>query len=159
MQQAEQLQRADVVKEALSWVGTPFMHAGRIKGVGVDCGQLPIMVFSTVGLIKNFYPESYSRNWHMHSFRELYLEAVKELALEVSGPPLPGDLIIWRFGRHYSHGGIVTQWPKVVHAFWPERQVTESDTGKQGPLRSPKHPIKHFSYWAKAAVTEVEAVT
>jgi NlpC/P60 family putative phage cell wall peptidase len=27
----------DIVREARTWVGTPYRHAARLKGVGVDC--------------------------------------------------------------------------------------------------------------------------
>lgn len=34
----------EIVTEARKWLGTPFMHQARVKGVGVDCGQLVIAV-------------------------------------------------------------------------------------------------------------------
>lgn len=33
-------QRAAVAQEALAWLGTPYHHHARIKGVGVDCAQI-----------------------------------------------------------------------------------------------------------------------
>jgi cell wall-associated NlpC family hydrolase len=32
--------RAAVVREAESWIGTPFHHAARVKGAGIDCLML-----------------------------------------------------------------------------------------------------------------------
>ncbi len=32
----------DIVSAARSWIGTPFFHTGREKGLGVDCGGLVI---------------------------------------------------------------------------------------------------------------------
>ena len=37
--------RAAVVKEAESWIGTPFHHAARVKGAGIDCLMLPLNPF------------------------------------------------------------------------------------------------------------------
>ena len=31
--------RERVVAEALSWLGTPYAHRQRLKGVGVDCAS------------------------------------------------------------------------------------------------------------------------
>jgi len=39
-------------------------------------------------------------------------------ASEIKGPPLPGDIALFRFGRTFSHGAIVTDWPRLVHAYW-----------------------------------------
>lgn len=33
-----------IVEQARTWLGTPFVHQARNKGVGVDCGQLVIGV-------------------------------------------------------------------------------------------------------------------
>ena len=38
--------REAVVTEAKTWIGTPFHHAARIKGAGVDC----LMLLSRVSL-------------------------------------------------------------------------------------------------------------
>ena len=34
----------DVVKEARTWIGTPFVHQGRTKGLACDCLGLMIGV-------------------------------------------------------------------------------------------------------------------
>lgn len=44
-------QRAAVIREARSWIGTPYHHQGRVKGVGVDCGGLIIEVGRATGLL------------------------------------------------------------------------------------------------------------
>jgi cell wall-associated NlpC family hydrolase len=67
---AEDIQREDVVREALSWIGTPFHHAGRVKGAGVDCGQFPLAVFESCGLIPNYVPAHYPADFHLHSNEE-----------------------------------------------------------------------------------------
>jgi NlpC/P60 family putative phage cell wall peptidase len=44
------LTRHDVVAEARSWIGTPYRHQGRLKGVGVDCLGLIVGVARALGL-------------------------------------------------------------------------------------------------------------
>lgn len=41
--------RDQIVNEARSWIGTPYEHLGRAKGVGVDCSQFIIAVAIAVG--------------------------------------------------------------------------------------------------------------
>ena len=41
-----------VRSEALTWLGTPYHHQGRVKGVGVDCGQILIAIYEKA----EFYP-------------------------------------------------------------------------------------------------------
>ena len=36
--------RARIVAEAMTWLGTPYHHRGKLKGIGVDCAQLPLCV-------------------------------------------------------------------------------------------------------------------
>jgi NlpC/P60 family putative phage cell wall peptidase len=43
--------RLAVIEEAKTWVGTPFRHQARVKGVGVDCAQLVIAVGESCGLL------------------------------------------------------------------------------------------------------------
>ncbi len=40
----------DIVREARTWIGTPFHHAARVKGVGVDCAGLLVGVAHALGL-------------------------------------------------------------------------------------------------------------
>ena len=47
---------------------------------------------------------------------------------------LPGDIVVWRYGRTFAHGGIVTGWPMVVHAFAPYRFVAETDVSRPSEL-------------------------
>src|SRR5262249_43477037 len=43
--------RAAVVAEAESWIGTPFHHAARVKGAGVDCLMLLAEVYERAGIV------------------------------------------------------------------------------------------------------------
>lgn len=120
-------QRQAVVDEARSWVGTPYHHHARVKGVGVDCGQLLIGVFAGLGLIPaDVDPGEYSPEWHLHRGRPLFLEFLERFADEVICPE-PGSVIMFDYGRTSSHGGIVTRWPLVVHAIRVGQRVIEED--------------------------------
>jgi NlpC/P60 family putative phage cell wall peptidase len=118
--------RAAVVAEAQSWIGTPFHHAGRVKGPagGVDCLMLLAEVYERAGIVDHLTPPFYVPDWHLHRSAERYIEGLLAYAREVTwdrrapAPAQPGDIAVFRFGRTFSHAAIVTDWPRLVHAYW-----------------------------------------
>jgi len=134
--------RAAIVAEALSWTGTPFHHAARVKGAGVDCLMLLAEVYERAGIVTRVDPPFYVPDWHLHRDAERYLDGLRSHASEIDGPPLPGDIALFRFGRTFSHGAIVTDWPRLVHAYWAARIVTRADATLY-PLAG--RPVKFFT--------------
>ena len=118
--------RERVVAEARSWIGTPYHNCADIKRVGVDCGMLLVRVYVDLGLVPPFDPRPYTPDWHMHRSEELYLKGLLERSVKIDAP-LPGDVILFKVGRCYSHGGIVTRLSPltIVHAFMPAQTVLE----------------------------------
>lgn len=108
--------RQEVVREAHTWLGTPYHHQGRVKGVGVDCGMLLIEVFRDCGLVPDIDPRPYPPDWHLHRDEERYLGWIRKYAAPVEIPQ-PGDIALFRFGRCISHGAIVVEWPRVIHSY------------------------------------------
>lgn len=108
--------RADVVAEAISWLGTPYHHMGRVKGAGVDCGQLLLDVYNKAGLIPEIDVGYYPSDWHLHRSEEQYLSWVSKYAKPTNSPRL-GDIVVYKYGRCISHGAIVINYPLVLHAY------------------------------------------
>jgi cell wall-associated NlpC family hydrolase len=107
------------IDEARSWLSTPYAHMGRRKGVGCDCATLIAEVFERAGLIPRVEVETYPPYWHLHRGEELYMNEVLRHADELDprkSPPRPADLVLWRYGRTYSHGAIVVEWPAIIEA-------------------------------------------
>lgn len=109
-------QRARVVEIARSWVGTAYHHRGRVRGVGVDCAQLLIEVYAEAGLIERFDTGEYPADWALHRGEEVFLGWVERFA-DPTPYPLAGDVVIYRYGRCYSHGAIVIDDRLMVHSF------------------------------------------
>ena len=128
--------RDQVVAEAMSWLGTPFHHEARLKGVGVDCANLLIGVFAAVGMVEPIALEHYAHDWHLHQDDPKFMRYLLQHAdpLPPGEPPLPGDIAMFRYGRQAAHGAIVTAWPVVVHAWLEVGAVTltEADRGQLG---------------------------
>jgi len=115
------LARQTVAAEAAAWLGTPFHHHARIKGVGVDCAQLLIAVYAACGLVPDFDPGQYPTDWHLHETEERFLAHLLPYAAPIKHEPgqayAVGDVYLWRFGRTYSHGSIAVSPTQVVHAY------------------------------------------
>jgi cell wall-associated NlpC family hydrolase len=146
----ETAQRETVVAEARSWIGTPYHNCGDIKGAGVDCAMLLVRVFVDTGLCEPFDPRPYAPDWHMHRGEERYLGFVFDRARAVVAPQL-GDVAVFKFGRCYAHGGIVTRADPltIVHAYAPARCVFEEAVGQNAVLMEPQRAPQFFSYWAR----------
>jgi NlpC/P60 family putative phage cell wall peptidase len=113
----EAQERAAVVSEARSWLGTPYHHQGMVKGVGVDCAQILIGVFSNVGLCEREVINDYPHDWHLHHSDELYLGHIKRFLKPTTKAAQPGDVALFKFGRCISHAAIVIDWPTVIHSY------------------------------------------
>jgi len=147
---SEDEERKLVVEEARTWLGTPYVSNGDVKGAGVDCGMLLVRVFVDVGLVEPFDPRPYPAQWALHQSAERYLEIVERLAKEIEGPPLPGDLALFKFGKCWAHGAIVTSWPEIIHAnpTINSRAPCRLDDCKRNSNLSRRVP-RFFSIWPR----------
>jgi len=142
------LQRAAVVAEALTWLGTPYHHHGRLRGIGVDCAMLLAEVYAAAGLVDRVDPGHYPHDWHLHRGEELFLGWLAQAGAQPVQTPAPGDIGCWRFGRTYSHGGIVVQGgdaPHILHAHLDARRVIRTACDEH-PLTG--RPVQWFTLWS-----------
>lgn len=151
----EMEQRARVIEESRRWIGTPYRHCMDTLGQGVDCAMHLVRSWVDAGIVHSFDPRPYPPSWHIHQSEERYLSWVMSAAVEVP-TPRPGDIVLWRFGRCLSHGGIVTRPGVVVHAVLDLGVCTESDmheayleyVGRSGRPRE----RRYFDVWARLRV-------
>jgi cell wall-associated NlpC family hydrolase len=142
---SEEQQRAKLVAEAIEWQHTPYHPEARVKGAGADCLTFLEGAFENAGLIEPIAKlPHYSKDWHMNkpepgkeAEAELYMNAILRYCDEVAAPPeravKPGDLVLWRMGWTFSHGAIVVDWPRVIHAY-TSRPVSFEDAERAGYL-------------------------
>lgn len=106
--------RAEVVEEALSWIGTPYHHQARLKGVGVDCIGIITCIGKKFGF-SNFDVTNYPRHPDPQMVEGLLRQHADPITKEQL---LPGDFMWFRIDvpRHF---GIVTEIDPIyfVHAF------------------------------------------
>jgi len=142
---SESTPRARVVAEALTWLRTPYHHRGKLKGVGVDCAQLPLCVYVGAGVLADFDTGPYPPDWHQHREEERYASIVLTVARELPSidDVRPGDLILWKFGRAHSHGALVIDLPIVIHASRKDDGVVLADIDRDCELAA--RPARYFS--------------
>lgn len=156
-------ERIALVREARSWIGTRFHHAANCKRSGldpggIDCANLLLEAHFGAGLAERFQPEPYPADWHMHRNEERFLAKLEEylerigngeLSIRERGPDfrvLPGNVLIWRYGRTFSHGAIVSEWPRIVHASYPAECVLEENL--YGGILE-RRPMRIYSLWGR----------
>lgn len=158
-------ERAAVVKEALSWVGTPFHERAAVKGEkgGVDCARFISAVFRDgIGLATSVPDLSLQINLHRDALREyakqhgyeteeIYLEELKRAGWrEIRFEDLkPGDLVVPKIGHIHWHGSIVIEWPKVISAHGHAGKVLVSNAEVDDWIAG--RELKYFSLWGKAS--------
>lgn len=151
--------RLKVVDAARKWLGTPYHNGARVIGSGVDCAQLLACAFVEAGVLAPFIPDRYASDWHLHRGEEKYLGEIERYAslidpdrrpLRERDPDfnvLPGDILMFRNGRTFSHSAMVTCWPKVIHAYAMSEIVEEVNI--RGTIMAEK-PMLVYSVWGKS---------
>ena len=135
----EAAQRAAVCAEARSWLRTPHHHMADLKGVGVDCAMLLVRVYHAAGIIPAIDPRPYPPDWHLHRDQERYLGWLDQYG-QPTEQPGPGDVAIWRFGRAFSHAGILVGPGLMVHSYIKQGCVLADP-------RCIARPVRHYTLW------------
>jgi len=110
--------------------------------------MLLVRVYCDLGLVEPFDPRPYTRDWMLHRDDERYLGFLLAHAHEVQAPGV-GDIILFRFGRCFSHGGIVSAARPltIIHAFAPARAVLEEEIMRSAELAERLRLAKFASIW------------
>ena len=113
--------RAELLREAESWIGTPWRHQARLKGVGADCVGFVYGVYvGTGGTVESEPPTDYPATWHHWNKAErLYAEALAAgLVEKPKDELLPGDVILFRFRKGpAAHMGIMAEDGLFLHSY------------------------------------------
>jgi NlpC/P60 family putative phage cell wall peptidase len=109
----------DIITEARSWIGTPYQHQGRLKGVGCDCLGLVLGVWEA---LKGPLPEKvppYGKDWAQVDARDpLAAAAARHLVPVPPGVIGAGDVLLFRWRPHVAakHLGIAVDAARMIHA-------------------------------------------
>lgn len=116
--------REQIIKVARSWVGTPFMHQGRVKGKACDCVGLPVMVAKELGMQSRSKPSGElddGGNYSLEPEGTVVLDAARRHLIEKPIKTLtPGDALVMRMPNRPCHMAIVGEYngrPTLIHAY------------------------------------------
>ena len=108
-----------IVREARSWIGTPYRHQGALKHAGADCLGLIRGVYRAVYASDPETPPAYSANWAEASGDEAMAAAARRHLIAIGLDELrPGDVALfrWRAGHPAKHAAIIVSPATMVHA-------------------------------------------
>lgn len=117
-----QAPRERVVEIARSWIGTPYLHQGSLRGVGSDClGLLCGIWREHCGHEPDGVP-AYTPDWSEPSRDEQLWRGLRAQMREVRGVPVPGEVLLFRMrsgsvAKHIGIAASVGQKPSFVHAY------------------------------------------
>lgn len=129
--------RQEAIDIARTYIGTPYVLAGRVKGAGVDCATLLLLYLIEIGAVD---PRDlalmgpYRHDWFHNTTNERYLNSlmrfgrlVAETVCIGAARPQAGNVVLFKVARSkiFNHGAIVTEWPKGIHA--EQKGVREVD--------------------------------
>lgn len=111
-----------IVRIARGWIGTPYHHGGRLKGVGVDCAGLPIGVARELGAVVREdlnYSASSDNLERMLAGVSLYCRQKPVEALRA------GDILVFRSRTMLNHMAIYSGEGTIIHAYTSAGRVVE----------------------------------
>jgi cell wall-associated NlpC family hydrolase len=118
----KQATRQQIVDESRTWLGTPFVHQGRLKGVGVDCVGLVVCIAKDLGIY----------DYDFTGYRVIPNSRVmgKELQDHLTEIPISeikmGSILWFRVRKEPQHLAIRTD-TGIIHAYSPNQTVLEVD--------------------------------
>lgn len=148
----EQEQRDIVIATAKSFLRTPYHHMGRRRGVGVDCATLILECAVAAGIVP---PDEklpyYPFQWNMNGDTESLVTFIRRFCPEITGPPKPASLVVWKMGRTFSHGAVIIDWPLCIHARAGDgcEYVDANADGRLAMMGAEIRPKLFFDHWAK----------
>lgn len=139
--------RQAVVERALSYVGTPYLHQGRLPGLGLDCYGVVGCAFREAGCalpMRADYSEAPSQ-------AELYRWIDTHFAHISATNLCPGDVLVFRMVVEAQHMALVVDINPVslVHAYRRVGRVVRHDlVAPWSGLLMSAHALKDGS-WAE----------
>lgn len=114
------IDRAAVVAEARSWVGTPFHWQARVKGVGCDCMGLVAGVAEALGR-----SEGARARWDYKLVPAAELRAGLADIFDEADEPDAGDILLLRVNRKPQHLAIYCGGNRMIHTYarGPQRVI------------------------------------
>lgn len=119
-----QVNPQELVKQARTWLNTPWRHQRAEKHRGVDCINFLWQVAYDSGLVLPQIPERYSR-MAMKDEIKIYLD--KNLTPVQKTDIQTGRVLLFHFAGFNTHVGIATSNSRFIHASQAHKKVVEHE--------------------------------
>jgi NlpC/P60 family putative phage cell wall peptidase len=123
------IRRGQIIAEARSWLGTPYLHQASAKGQGADCLGLVRGVWRALYGFEPEAPPAYGPDWNERraGTEPLLAAARRHFAERPLAAARPGDVLVFRVVRTgpAKHCGVLADPDRFIHAY-QGRAVVES---------------------------------
>ena len=118
------LTRAEFIALARTWIDTPCLPSGAIKGVGASCGGLFLGIFREAGLDRLASLFAAYEGFSRPPERRVLMGHLRE-AFDKTRAPEPADVLMIAFENGQAHMGLLTEPGRVLHADRGIKRVIE----------------------------------
>ena len=131
----------EIIEQARTWIGTPYHHQARLKGIGCDCLGMVVGVADELGLkhesgvlLSSFDQTDYSRQPDGERLTRMLQSVLYEVPKEEA---VPGDLVLFSIEGNPQHVGLISDYEGlgVIHCYAPSRKVVEHRLDKKWQSR------------------------
>lgn len=115
------MKRADILRPARDWLGTPYQHQASLKGIGTDCLGLLRGVWRTHFGDEPEKPPPYTPDWAEALGEETLMQAANRSLKEIPiSEAREGDVLLFRMGLGCpaKHCAIISRPGRIIHAYW-----------------------------------------
>lgn len=117
--------REQFIEELRTWIGTPFHHQGRWKGLGVDCAGLVVGPLVELGIMEVLKADN--RTYKHKAGHKLLVERLMLIANEIPKEEIKlGDILLFTIYRYPQHVAIKSYNDNVIHVT-EDRGVIEEE--------------------------------
>ena len=117
--------RQQIIDEARTWLGTPFHHQGRLKGVGADCAGVVDGVARAFGFSGNV-PVNYGRQPDCKAMKAVLNEHMDPIPVAEA---TLADVLWFAFDGDPQHVGIITD-IGILHSYSLRSHLSGLEAGR-----------------------------
>jgi cell wall-associated NlpC family hydrolase len=129
-------ERKAVIAEAKSWLRTPYVPEGRVKGAGCDCGTFLLGVWENTGVLCHVDLPHYPEDVACHCAMPKYLMKVEEYCNRIDDNFLPGDVAIFKFdgSKVPHHAAFIIDDEYMIHSYTRQGVILSNIKGYRHAL-------------------------
>lgn len=127
-----------IIEQARTWIGTPYHHQARLKGVGCDCLGLVVGVASELRLTDDagkLLSSFDQTNYSTQPDGQLLTGKLQALLNEIPiSQKAPGDLALFKIDGNPQHMGLLSDYEDglgVIHSYVSSGKVVEHRLDKK----------------------------